>query len=117
MAHCPPDLFFFLALFILAAWPLQRATLHQARRLGLHHHLLQAGQPHPTLWYQQNDQIDRKALLHFFFPNHAEQRMNVSAVLGNGDILSYEDAARAKETGVSGIMIARLVYDSSISVT
>lgn len=43
--------------------------------------------------------------------------MNVSAVLGNGDILSYEDAARAKETGVSGIMIARLVYDSSISVT
>lgn len=26
---------------------------------------------------------------------------------GNGDILSYEDAMRAKETGVSGIMIAR----------
>lgn len=29
--------------------------------------------------------------------------------LGNGDILSYEDAMKAKETGVSGIMIARLV--------
>lgn len=28
---------------------------------------------------------------------------------GNGDILSYEDAMRAKETGVSGIMIARCV--------
>ncbi|XP_019719013.1 tRNA-dihydrouridine(47) synthase [NAD(P)(+)]-like isoform X2 [Hippocampus comes] len=28
-------------------------------------------------------------------------------LFGNGDILSYEDAARAKETGVSGIMIAR----------
>lgn len=28
---------------------------------------------------------------------------------GNGDILSYEDAMRAKETGVSGIMIARWV--------
>lgn len=26
---------------------------------------------------------------------------------GNGDILSYEDAMKAKETGVSGIMIAR----------
>lgn len=26
---------------------------------------------------------------------------------GNGDILSYEDAMTAKETGVSGIMIAR----------
>lgn len=28
-------------------------------------------------------------------------------VPGNGDILSYEDAMKAKETGVSGIMIAR----------
>ncbi|XP_057684030.1 tRNA-dihydrouridine(47) synthase [NAD(P)(+)]-like [Corythoichthys intestinalis] len=28
-------------------------------------------------------------------------------LFGNGDILSYEDAMRAKETGVSGIMIAR----------
>uniref|UniRef100_UPI0025ADE45E tRNA-dihydrouridine(47) synthase [NAD(P)(+)]-like isoform X2 n=1 Tax=Doryrhamphus excisus TaxID=161450 RepID=UPI0025ADE45E len=28
-------------------------------------------------------------------------------LFGNGDILSYEDAVRAKETGVSGIMIAR----------
>lgn len=28
-------------------------------------------------------------------------------LFGNGDILSYEDAIRAKETGVSGIMIAR----------
>lgn len=26
---------------------------------------------------------------------------------GNGDILSYEDAMKARETGVSGIMIAR----------
>lgn len=30
-------------------------------------------------------------------------------VQGNGDILSYEDAMKARETGVSGIMIARLV--------
>ncbi|XP_034561195.1 tRNA-dihydrouridine(47) synthase [NAD(P)(+)]-like isoform X2 [Notolabrus celidotus] len=28
-------------------------------------------------------------------------------LFGNGDILSYEDAMKAKETGVSGIMIAR----------
>lgn len=28
-------------------------------------------------------------------------------LFGNGDILSYEDAMRARETGVSGIMIAR----------
>ncbi|XP_075867334.1 tRNA-dihydrouridine(47) synthase [NAD(P)(+)]-like isoform X1 [Nelusetta ayraudi] len=28
-------------------------------------------------------------------------------LFGNGDILSYEDAIKAKETGVSGIMIAR----------
>ncbi|TWW65663.1 tRNA-dihydrouridine(47) synthase [NAD(P)(+)]-like [Takifugu flavidus] len=28
-------------------------------------------------------------------------------LFGNGDILSYEDAVKAKETGVSGIMIAR----------
>ncbi|KAG7501400.1 hypothetical protein JOB18_048529 [Solea senegalensis] len=28
-------------------------------------------------------------------------------LFGNGDILSYEDAVRARETGVSGIMIAR----------
>ncbi|XP_011491245.1 tRNA-dihydrouridine(47) synthase [NAD(P)(+)]-like isoform X1 [Oryzias latipes] len=28
-------------------------------------------------------------------------------LFGNGDILSYEDAVRAKQTGVSGIMIAR----------
>ncbi|XP_077446242.1 tRNA-dihydrouridine(47) synthase [NAD(P)(+)]-like [Stigmatopora argus] len=28
-------------------------------------------------------------------------------LFGNGDILSYEDAMRAKETGVSGIMLAR----------
>lgn len=27
---------------------------------------------------------------------------------GNGDILSYEDAIKARETGVSGIMVARL---------
>lgn len=26
---------------------------------------------------------------------------------GNGDILSYEDAMKARETGVSGLMIAR----------
>lgn len=30
-------------------------------------------------------------------------------VPGNGDILSYEDAMKARDTGVSGIMIARLV--------
>lgn len=28
---------------------------------------------------------------------------------GNGDILSYEDAMKARETGVSGIMVARSV--------
>lgn len=33
----------------------------------------------------------------------------MSVVPGNGDILSYEDAMKARETGVSGIMIARWV--------
>ncbi|NWI86589.1 DUS3L synthase, partial [Pitta sordida] len=34
---------------------------------------------------------------------------NPMPLFGNGDILSYEDANRAMETGVSGIMIARQV--------
>lgn len=33
---------------------------------------------------------------------------------GNGDILSYEDAMKARETGVSGIMIARLVSHTGL---
>ncbi|NXK86054.1 DUS3L synthase, partial [Formicarius rufipectus] len=35
-------------------------------------------------------------------------------LLGNGDILSYEDANRAMETGVSGIMIARQVPEGAL---
>ena len=36
---------------------------------------------------------------------------NITLFSGNGDILSYEDAnLRRETTGVSGLMVARLVY-------
>lgn len=39
-----------------------------------------------------------------------ELRWHDFIVPGNGDILSYEDAMKARETGVSGIMIARYTF-------
>ncbi|XP_058878473.1 tRNA-dihydrouridine(47) synthase [NAD(P)(+)]-like isoform X2 [Acipenser ruthenus] len=39
--------------------------------------------------------------------DHCSKVASPMPLFGNGDILSYEDAMRARETGVSGIMIAR----------
>lgn len=54
--------------------------------------------------------------LHLFCPDgghpmvgitQSSSRGTFSALSGNGDILSYEDANRALKTGVAGVMIAR----------
>lgn len=102
----------------LAAWPLSGAALHQAGRLAVHQAVRGGSQPHAPVRWVPNPRLRplpapvgaaglaRTPQKLAFLPVGSSLRPCLCP-LGNGDILSYEDANCAMQTGVTGIMIAR----------